>query len=293
MQKHGVATRLPRLTWETLRRDWIGIVRALLGNWLWLAGILVGFTGAVMFAVALAIGELTIVQPLVNLNMLVAMAIGVFILGERLARGEWVGGLLMIIGAAVLGLSLGGVEAIVQTRTGVAAGVRGLSAVGIASVLLVMSLARLIPSFRKELAYALAGGLSFGLGNMLLKTASLSLSEAAPGIVAGAMALILDWATWGVVAGNAVGFVLFQMAFSHGRVSVVNPLNTISSSLLPVAAGFAVYGERSDLLRVLGIVVVLAGTAVLMMARPAAEVPRGVVAAALPVSATAGQTPGD
>ena len=272
LQKHGVTKKLPRLSFATLRDDWRGVLRAFASNWTWWLGVLTSLSGGVFLILALAHGEISVVQPLVNLNILVAILAGVLALGERLSRVEWAGALAMVGGAVLLSVGAG---AAVAPPAGFEATVLVLTASGVAAVAGILAATR-TGRFRPEILFAAAGGLTFGLANVHMKVLTLHLAGLSGGLGPLAAAALADWALWGVIAANGAGFLFFQMALSNGRVSVVNTLNTIGSVVLPVASGFAAFGERPGAARVAGIAVVVAGTALLIGGRkdpPVAGVP--------------------
>lgn len=263
LQKHGVSKRLPRLSFSTLRDDWRGVLQAFASNWTWWLGVLTSLTGGLFLILALAHGEISVVQPLVNLNILVAILAGVLALGERLSRIEWIGAMAMVGGAVLLSVSAG---AAVVPPPGFEAPVLALTTVSVAVVVAILVATR-VDRRPPEILFAAAGGLTFGLANVHLKVLTIHLGGVTGGLGSLVVAAVADWALWGVVAANAVGFVCFQMALSNGRVSVVNTLNTIGSVVLPVASGFVAFGEQPIAARMAGIAVVVAGTAMLVGGR--------------------------
>lgn len=263
LQKHGVSKRLPRLSFATLRDDWRVVLRGFASNWTWWLGVLTSLTGGLFLILALAHGEISVVQPLVNLNILVAILAGVLFLGERLSPVEWAGALAMVGGAGLL--SVGAGPAVVPPP-GFETPALVLTAIGVL-VIGAFLVATRVNRWPPEVLFAAAGGLTFGLANVHLKVLTIHLGGVTGGLGGMVGAAATDWALWGVVAANGVGFVCFQMALSNGRVSVVNTLNTIGSVVLPVASGFVAFGEQPIAARVAGIAIVVAGTAMLIGGR--------------------------
>ncbi len=260
LQKHGVSKRLPRLSFSTLRDDWRGVLRAFASNWTWWLGVLTSLAGGLFLILALTHGEISVVQPMVNLNILVAILAGVLALGERLSAIEWAGALAMVGGAVLLSVGAG---AAVVPPPGFERPALVLTAIGIGVVGSILAATR-SDRQRPEILFAAAGGLTFGLANVLLKVLTLHLGGVGGGLGSLALAITADWAFWGLVVANLFGFVCLQMALSNGRVSVVNTLNTIGSVVLPVASGFVAFGEQAGPARVAGIAIIVAGTAMLI-----------------------------
>ena len=278
LQKHGMSTNLPQLTARTLLREWRRVLGAMLRNWVWLLGIAAQLAGGLAMILAVAAGEVSAVQPLVNLNLLVAVLIGVVFLRERLHPLEWVGAAVMLAGAVLVSASAVDVAGVATHDLAAPAldpaardmAVLWVSGACVALVLFVQALRgplgrRLGP----EVALSINAGLLFGLGAVALKMVTIHQGDliAATTLAERALALAADPAAWGLAATNAVGFVLFQMAFSHGRVSVVSPVTTIFSMAMPVVAGVTAFSEAAGPLRLLGVLVIVPGV-VLLVSKP-------------------------
>jgi len=266
MQKHGMAMKLPKLSLAILRQEGFKLILVILKNWIWILGVLINLMGGLCMILALNDGELSIVQPLVNGNVLVAILLGVLVLGERLSAAEWAGAAVLLMGAVLL--SLAGTESAAKEASNIMdiAGIAWISGFCLVAVILLL----IIGSRKKagtgpELYFALAAGLLFGLGAVTLKALTVKWNAAPMDFgLPMVMALVLDWPLWGVIVTNVVGFVLYQVAFSHGRVAVISPLTTNASILLPVAAGFAAFGEAAGPIKLIGIVTVVLGTGLLL-----------------------------
>lgn len=281
LQKHGVATALPKLTLRRLLVEWRLVLRTMRRNWVWLVGVLVNLAGGGCLVLAIDAGEVSVVQPLVNVNLLVSVLIGVLLLGERLRPGEWAGAAAMLAGATLVSLSAGSAPGGAAPATVVGAvapsghepALLALSLTCGALVAALLVAGRVVRRARSELVLAVAAGLLFGLGTPLIKLITIHLGEAPPaGFGALLAAVAAAPATWGVVVVNVVGFLLYQVAFANGRVAVVSPVTTISAVVMPVAAGALAFGEPLGALRVAGVVIILAGVGALLWSggRPAA-----------------------
>ncbi|RJO65061.1 MAG: hypothetical protein C4523_16765 [Myxococcales bacterium] len=267
MQKHGMAAKLPKLSFGALWRDWRRILATMLRNWIWLVGVAVNLIGAAFMVLAIDAGEISVVQPLLNVNVVLAMLIGVVALHERLSAAEWAGAAVLMLGATLLSTASGDAASV-----GIAAGavkaeaIFWMSAVCVGVVVLLASSGRVTRGrITPEPFLALGAGLLFGLGTVCLKVLTLRLGEATGAWYELTWQAIGDWPLWGLIATNLVGFVLFQMAFSYGRVAVVSPLSTNASMVLPVVAGTAALGEPMGWLKAAGIAVVAIGTTLLFV----------------------------
>lgn len=265
MQKHGMATALPKLTFRRLLAEWRLVLGTVLRNWIWLVGVLVNLAGGGCLILAIDAGEVSVVQPLVNVNLLVAVLLGVVVLRERLRPVEWAGAAAMLAGAALVSLSAAPAAA-VAALPGREAGVLAIS-LGCGGLVVALSVVRrFAPRLPVEATLAVSAGLLFGLSTPLIKLVTLHLAEGPAGGGPSALvaAVAADPATWGAVAVNVVGFAFYQVAFANGRVAVVSPVTTISAVAMPVAAGAVAFGEALGPLRLAGVAVIVAGVAALL-----------------------------
>lgn len=266
MMKHGMATRFPALTLRGALRDRRVIVEAILRNKIWTAGALINLAGGVFQILALSRGDITLVQPLVNMNIVLTVGAGVFLMGERVSRREAAGVVVVVLGAVLLGLSAGTPSVAVVDRGALRALFVGVVAL---ATLLGLSLRSKRPPLAIEVGLALMAGCLFGLGFAYVKVVTIEIAELGrgglppPAALAGF--LLGDFALWMILAANLAAFFLMQGAFSHGRVSVVSPLTTIAAILIPVVAGIFVFHEAVGPLRASGIAAVVAGTALLAL----------------------------
>ncbi len=265
MQKQGMAAKLPKLTLAEALTGWKRIAATLLKNKIWLLGMIIDLSGGICFLFAVNEGEISLVQPIVNVNVAIAMLAGVIVLKERLSAAEWAGAAIMMTGAVILSQAGGGEGA----SAPIAGSPHIMWAVVICSAAVVTALAcaRIFADkIGPETFLSAAAGLSFGLGTVFIKLATVSLSGAGESFSVHLLREIFaNLAVWGIIITNAIGFALFQAAFSHGRVAIVSPLTTNSSVVIPVAIGVYAFGEPAGALKITGIAVIVFGTLLLFL----------------------------
>lgn len=240
--------------------------RATVADARWLGGLAATGVGWVLFVQATALGDISLVQPLMSAGDLVLVLLAVAFLGERLGRAEWAGVATIVGGAVLLAAGAGTPRA----ATLAAGPLMQLLLVAAIAGAVLLAWARRGPDVESPLAGVV--GLAFGCGAVLTKALTAGHAELGAG-------LLTDPILYGVVAANAVGLVLLQIAFRRGRAAVVVPLQLAVASLLTVAGGVWVFGEQVSALRVAGVLLVIAGTAMLHRGRPstgsAAPAPHG------------------
>ncbi|MDY0061631.1 MAG: hypothetical protein RBU45_17610 [Myxococcota bacterium] len=271
MQKHGVARAMPA-TGRIRLGDGPRVLRSVLSSPLWLLGVLLNLGAGGFTILALDAGEVSVVQPLLQLTVAVTFLVGVGILGERLTLEEWGAAAVLLLGGALLSVSAftaspggAGASGALPWRADLLAWVAGgsLLTVGV----LVGAGYGLRGTVSAELAQASGAGLLWGLGNVLIKLVSLRLAAAGGtslGLGPWLLALLTDPLVWGVVVTKVGGFVLFQLAFTRGRVAVITPVTAIWGLVVPVVAGVLVFGDATGSLRTAGLVAVVLGELLLL-----------------------------
>ncbi len=90
----------------SLRREWglSGRIHQRSVIFLVLSGLTTGLSWLCYYR-ALQVGPASLVAPIDKLSLVVAVALAVIVLGERLTAWQWIGAFLMTIGALVLGFA--------------------------------------------------------------------------------------------------------------------------------------------------------------------------------------------
>jgi hypothetical protein len=249
LREHDAAAELPVLS---LRRP-LQSARVLLGDRSWLFGFAMESGGFLLYAAALALASLALVQSIEAGGIGVLAVLSARVAGRRLAPHEWGGALLSVLGLAALGVSLAGGRA--RGGSGQIGPILlwlGVTAV-VAVVIVVVGRRR----YGAAAVGGVAGGLFFSIGDISTKVAT-------EGGARVAFAVLL-------VAGYSVGTALLQIGYQAGAALTVAGLATLFTNALPIAAGTIVLDEPLPT-GVLGTVRVLAFAAVVagavLLARP-------------------------
>jgi len=265
MQKRGMSEKLQDLKLSDILHDTRRVVHVAAHNGIWLVGIATDVVGGGFLVLAVGRGEISVVQPILTVNVIVASLLGVLVLHERVERLEWVGDGALAVGTAFLFIgaltATGGREGTSAPDAWLVFAIAGVCAGAVAAA---SALPVWIEALRPAPFQAFAAGLLYGLGTVFMKVLTLRLrasgSSGFPEVIPAALG---DWALWLFIASNVVGFLLYQMSLSHGRVAIAAPLNLFASLVLPVSTGFVLFGDPFELLRVAGVVVIVAGIGML------------------------------
>lgn len=235
------------------------VVQSLVSDWRWLAGFVATSLGWVLFVQATALGDISLVQPLMSAGDLLLVILAVVFLKERLGSWEWSGVLLTVLGAIALSW---------EAEDSLVVDFGGGRLVILLATLLVSGGALLLAnrkSRRPEVLLALVVGMCFGAGSILTKAFTVGYSG--PGKSLFTWSILLDPLLLAVVLANVAGLVLLQAAFQRGRAAVIVPLQLAMANAITVLAGILIFAEHITALRALGIALIIGGT-VLLHLRP-------------------------
>jgi drug/metabolite transporter (DMT)-like permease len=230
----------PRLMLQLVRRP------------LWWAGFGGDAGGYALQAVALGLGSLLLVQPLLVASLIFALPIGARWSGRRLGRADlaWAGGLtaalalFMIVGEPTQGVDHAAARSWLWVGTALGILV-GLSLVGAALTSGVMRASML----------AIATGVCFGLAAALTKSVvdQLTVSLLEP---------FTSFELYALLAAGGLGFYLQQEAFQAGSLEASLPAMTVLEPVVAAGVGIAILQEH---LRASGLEVALLALAVVVM----------------------------
>jgi drug/metabolite transporter (DMT)-like permease len=262
----SVLTRHVASTADPDRPTGIGLVGYLLRNPQWLLGSAAQVGAFAFQAVALQLGQLSVVQPLLVTELVMALALRQVFIHQQVAWAAWGGA-----AAAVAGLALFIVAA--EPRGGHAGPTSGhwaaaVVACGAVVAALIVGASRGSPSRRAAL-YGLAGGVTWALEATFIKSATDDLARA------GLSGLFTNWPVYAVAVGGAAGVVIEQAALQSGPLRVSQPLLTITDPIVSIALSVWLFDEYFVLnpavlaAAAAGFVVMCGGVVVLSLTAPA------------------------
>ncbi len=250
LREHDAASKLPPLS---LRRP-VRSIRLLLGDRAWLSGFALESSGFALYAAALGLASLALVQSISAGGIGVLAYVTARVTRRPLGRRELVGVTLSVLGLIALGVSLAGAGAEEGGQGSLGWILVWLGASGGAALLVL--------AFRgmgstRAVASGVAGGLFFSVGDISTKIAT----EGGPRIAFMAS----------LVLGYLLGTLLLQVGYQSGAALTVAGIATLLTNALPIAAGTVVLDEpvpggASGATRVLAFAAVTAGG--FFLARP-------------------------
>ncbi|MFE9773449.1 DMT family transporter [Streptomyces sp. NPDC005931] len=264
-----------------------GLMLDLLRHPVWLAGIVAVIAAAVLQAIALATGPLTVIQPLFVLELPLALVIAAVLLHGRLSRSGWLAVCAVVAGLAVALAAAApeGNRTYVPTSRWVVTLCVATAAI---AVLVVAALRR--PEGRARAAcFGTATAVAYAVTAALMKTSVHTLDDA------GVTAFLTAWQTYGFALFGASALFLLENALQAGPLVASQPAITLGDASVSLALGLVLYEEHVRtgwwlLPQLLGVALVVAGVFALSrtpLSRTLAGADRPAVDAGAPEPVTA------
>jgi hypothetical protein len=250
LREHDAAAALPVLS---MRRP-VHSALLLLEDRSWLVGFATETAGFLLYAAALALASLALVQSIAAGGIAILAVVSARLAGRRLRRRELGGVLVSVAGLAALAVSL-------AAGSGEGSGALGPIVLWLAAsagaAIGVLALARRLGA--AAVGNGVAGGLLFSVGDISTKLATQGGARTAFVVT--------------LIAGYTSGTALLQIGYQSGGALTVAGLATLLTNALPIAAGSVVLDEPVPSgplggLRIAAFAAVVAGAA--LLARPEA-----------------------
>ena len=252
LREHDAAAALPDLS---MRRP-LQSVRLLINNRSWMLGFALETSGFLLYAVALALASLALVQTIGAGGIGVLAYLSARFSRRQLGRRELTGVVLSVVGLIALGVSLAGGSG--KGGKGTTAAILLWLGVSAIAALLILLAARNHLGF--AVAAGIAGGIFFAIGDISTKVAT-----------QGGVRILFAVA---LIAGYTAGTLLLQFGYQSGSALTVAGLATLLTNALPIAAGTVELNEPVPPgayggVRILAFAAVTAGA--FLLARPDAR----------------------
>lgn len=278
--EHRGANRAP-----TRRHAHPGLLVDLVRSSHWRWGLIVAAAGYGMQAVAFGTGRLVLVEPILTLALVVALAAGGLIDHRPLTHRQWA--TVLATTAAVLVFTATTAPAAGRESAPVTAWAPWLAGVGVAGVVVVLVSGHW-PARWRAAGLALSAGCMYGVTDALTKTVADALGRHGVHVLVG-------WALYALVAAGTAAFFAQQTAYHASRLADAQPALSVSEPVVGTVIGITVLREHVrltstvDVVDGIAVVVMLAG--IIALGRLADRVPPDGgddEAATVPAPGTAG-----
>jgi hypothetical protein len=210
------------------------LVGYLLRNPRWLLGSAAQVGAFAFQAVALQLGQLSVVQPLLVTELVMALVLRRVWIRQAVAWAAWAAATATCAGLAVFIVAA-------EPRGGHAGPTGGHWTAAVVACLAVVAsliiLARGGSPARRAALYGSAAGITWALEATFIKSATNILSQAGLG------GLFTQWPVYAVAAGGAAGVIIEQAALQNGPLRVSQPLLVIIDPIVSIALSVWLFGE--------------------------------------------------
>jgi drug/metabolite transporter (DMT)-like permease len=216
----------------------LGLLVSLVRDPTWLIGFGGMVASFVLQAVALGLGELSAVEPIITLEVPLTLLVASRVFRARLGRREWSGLLLMTAGMIAFIIVLNpqpGNELDVSSSDYATAG--GGTAGTIVALIIAAQRGR---TTWRTACLGAAAGTSFGL------TASLIKAVLAEGDAHGVLGVFTAWQTYVAIGSGITGVVVMQWALHTGPLLAAQPGFTLMDPLVSILWGVLVFNETTN-----------------------------------------------
>jgi hypothetical protein len=221
LREHDAAADLPVLC---MRRP-LHSAHELLTDRSWMLGFAMESGGFLLYAAALALASLALVQSVTAGGIGVLAFASARFAGHRLSRRELQGALVSVAGLVALAVSLTGGSG--EGGNGETAGILLWLAITASIALVLLAIGPRLDAV--AITHGLAGGLFFSIGDLSTKVATQG------GV---RLAFVVS-----LIVGYTVGTALLQIGYQAGGALTVAGLATLLTNAVPIAAGTIVLGE--------------------------------------------------
>jgi drug/metabolite transporter (DMT)-like permease len=210
---------------------YLALLRHVVTQWRWLLGMVASLLGLGLHVVALHLGSLSLVQPLVVTGLFFSLVFRDALDRQWPSRRTLTWGAITAAGLAIFLVAAGSTDGVPSPDDGHAALLIG---VGLAlAAALVWASARLAPW--AGLLMGTAAGIVFGLVAGAIKAATEAWS---------AGEVLSSWPAYAVCVLGPLGFLLNQRAYNRTRLPDYLPMLNMVNPLVSLAFGVVVYAER-------------------------------------------------
>jgi drug/metabolite transporter (DMT)-like permease len=207
---------------------------------LWLVGIGLYIAAYALQVIAVGLGPVVIVQPLISTQLVFALLFGVWFSRQKAGWQDWLGALAVVAGIALFIVatdpSPGDAHASALEWIVAAAAVTLLTAASLAAGWKFSGQAR-------SALWGVAAGFMWGLMIVLMKTVTAEFSG--PGTVWAQLLHMFEAPyVYGVIVSTLAGFMFLQSAFQAGSLTNALVAYTVVEIVIAVILGIVLFGEK-------------------------------------------------
>ncbi|MGW3427605.1 DMT family transporter [Streptomyces melanosporofaciens] len=203
----------------------------------WLAGLAAMMVSAAAQVGALAVGRLSVVQPLLVSELLFTLVVGSLVFHHRPDGRTWLSFVMLAAGLALFLAAADPSHGATTAKNGewLPVGVVVAIAVGV-----LIAVAHALRGPARAVALGCATAACFACTAALIK-------ELTGRFAGGVVEVFTDWPLYAVCVVGLLSFLLLQSTLRAGTLAASQPALTLGDALVSIALGWVLFGERVDL----------------------------------------------
>ncbi|MEU1806616.1 DMT family transporter [Streptomyces sp. NPDC019937] len=203
----------------------------------WLAGGAAMVVSAVAQVGALAVGRLSVVQPLLVSELLFTLVVGSLVFHRRPGGRTWLAFVMLAAGLALFLVAADPSHGRAMSRNGLWLPTGVVLALVVGALVLV---ARVLRGAGRAAALGCATAVGFACTAALIK-------EFTGRFGGGAAAVFTGWPLYAVCLVGLLSFLMLQVTLRAGTLAASQPALTLGDALVSIALGWVLFGERVEL----------------------------------------------
>ena len=237
---YGLSNVLQQREAEQIAQDQtlkLGLLKQLARRPRWLVGIGADVGGYVFEALALGLGTLVLVEPILATSLLCSLFLGGVINGRHISRSGWAAAVVLAAGVALFLYVVAPTQG-VQVASNRAWLIAAPPIVGF--VVVCIALGRITSGSARAAMLGLAAGTLFGVSGVLTKAFVHFLGD-------GIVSWVPHWEPYALAVSSITGLVLAQSAFQTGALAAAVSAEQVLQPLSGVALGVGLLDERLEI----------------------------------------------
>ena len=274
LEKKG-ADELPKIEGQSFFSN----MKNFLTNKTWVTGLLLTSVQFGIFAIALDLGSLSLVTPLLGVGLIVLMIFSHFYLKEKITKDVIIAMVLIVISVIIIGVTNSDEEIIysLEEINVLFANINSIIFFIIIILIIVIPVLISIKNslYKADMVFGFASGISAGLATIFTKATMAGIDT---NDFIGSITISMgQWSWWLFIiifsVGNTISMSMQNVGFQNGKSTTVNTLYTAMGLIIPIFGGIILFSEWSSLtpmliiIKCIAIIVILIGVVILLGSR--------------------------
>ena len=272
LQKKGAA-ELPEIEDQGFFKN----LKNFLTNKFWLIGFLLVNLQWIAFSIAVDIGDLSIVTPMMGVGLIVLVLFSVFYLKEKITVKEIIAIVVIIIGVVILGATSANatIEYTIEDINNLLLTKGAIIFLICATVLMILLVVfSIIRKFAlADIMFGIAAGIASGIGVIFTKGFMGGLDLGNLWLSLKTSVVLWEWWLYLglLITYNLISTVFPQIGFQKVKAVVVTPLFAIAALITPIFGGIIIFSEWVNILpgnlvaKIIALVLILVGVSLLSL----------------------------